>query len=502
MLFAPFDLTLLIVYFIYGLAFFGMGLIMALEAGRSPALLEARALRPLAAFGILHGTHEWFESYLLQAQAAGTSFPGWLPWLRLSLLAGSFLLLFIYGIQTFRLPAYRPLLGMRIGLGVLLLYASLIVVSALSASFRAPVAWTSLLDGLARYLLAVPGIALSVLALRFYAVQAKSRGERRLARAFSAAAWGFSLYGLAQFFVHPVDVFPASVLNTETFRAAVGFPVQAVRAFAAVVITLGLLQGTRAVEQIRRGELDAAQQARLDALQQVQTEMTRREQLRRELLRHTVQAQEDERARIARELHDETSQVLSALSLDLATLQSRLAAQPEGSQIVERLQSLSRQMSQGLYRLVHDLRPAQLDDLGLVAALQYLQDEKREKGLNVELQVSGSACPTDPIHETVLFRVAQEALNNTLRHAGTEAAILQLEYRSSEILLRVVDDGRGFDPSQEFDPPRGWGLAGMRERVEAIGGRLGIDSRPGGGTRVEATVPLERTAALEKGEAR
>lgn len=498
----PFDLTLLIVYFVYGLAFFGMGLTMALEAARSPGLLEARALRPLAAFGILHGTHEWLESYLLQAQAAGTALPGWLSWLRLALLGSSFAFLFLYGIQTFRLPAYRPWLGMRIGIAIIALYSLLILGSAIWARTANQVPWLDLLDGSCRYLLAVPGTALSTLAMRFYAAQAKHQGRLRLATALAAAAIGFGVYGAAQLFVRPIEMFPAVYINSAVFQSVAGFPVQLVRALAALVITLGLLRGTDENEKIRRDELLAAQQARLEALQQVQAELTRREQLRRELLRHTVQAQEDERARIARELHDETSQVLSALSLDLATLQGSLAGLPESLAIVERLQSLSRQMSQGLYRMVHDLRPAQLDDLGLVAALQYLQDENRGKGLQVQLQVDGSAHPIDPIRETVLFRVAQEALNNTLRHAGTDSAALRLEYRPGEVLLEVSDRGRGFSTTQEFSPPQGWGLAGMRERVEALGGRLRIESEPGAGTLVEASIPLDASPVLEQGEAK
>jgi two-component system NarL family sensor kinase len=157
-------------------------------------------------------------------------------------------------------------------------------------------------------------------------------------------------------------------------------------------------------------------------------------------------------------------------------------------------------MSQGLYRLVHDLRPAQLDDLGLVAALQYLQDESRAKGLQVELHVEGRVRPLDPIRETVLFRVAQEALSNTLRHSGAEAATVSLEYGQGEVLLQVSDRGRGFDPSQEFNPPRGWGLAGMRERVEAIGGSLRIHSASGAGTQVEVAIPAAEERALEQGE--
>src|SRR5512140_2379226 len=94
--------TLLLTYFFYGLAFFAMGIAMLLETGRSPALAEARSLRYLATFGLLHGTHEWLESYLLQAQSAGTPLPDWLGWFRLALLTSSFIALFIYAYITLR----------------------------------------------------------------------------------------------------------------------------------------------------------------------------------------------------------------------------------------------------------------------------------------------------------------------------------------------------------------------------------------------------------------
>jgi two-component system, NarL family, sensor histidine kinase UhpB len=207
-------------------------------------------------------------------------------------------------------------------------------------------------------------------------------------------------------------------------------------------------------------------------------------------LRHTVRAQEEERSRIARELHDETSQVLTAFSLDLATLKTVICDRDDVKSLVERLQSLSKQMSQGLYRLVHDLRPAQLDDLGLIPAIEYLKDDSVSSGLEVAIAIQGKARRLDPIIETVLFRVAQEALHNVVRHAQVSRAKITLEYQPQEIYLKVEDSGAGFNPVESFVPPRGWGLAGMRERVESVGGQLVIVSKPGTGTVVEVDVPV------------
>jgi two-component system sensor histidine kinase UhpB len=220
--------------------------------------------------------------------------------------------------------------------------------------------------------------------------------------------------------------------------------------------------------------------------------------MRRELLRHTVVAQEDERARIARELHDETAQILTALSLDLATLRGSLAENSNAVKIIDRTQAFNRQMSQGIYRMIGDLRPAQLDDLGLVPALRYLADQARHRnGLDVSLTIQGASQGLELLVETVLFRIAQEALSNVWRHAETRQAQMTLQYKPDEVLLTVLDGGKGFDAQEELRPPRGWGIAGMRERAESVGGSLRVKSTPGRGTLVEAAVPISESKLAE-----
>lgn len=485
------DPVLLIVFFIYGLAFFSLAVTLALEIGRSPSSKEVAILWPLAIFGGIHGIHEWFESYLLQAQAAGTLLPAWLAWLRISLLVASFLSLLVYGIWSFQQPGYRPLIGMRLSLILIGIYYAGLVISAFFAYRSSPIPWVDFLDVNARLVLAVPGSFFAALAFRFSAQRAGSFGQKKLARAFTVSMIGFFLYGLAQFIGRPLQMFPANLLNADVFRSLLGFPVQIIRAGIAVVITLGVLRVIQLEEQERREQLDAAQKQRLEALERVQEELTEREVLRRELLRHIVQAQEDERARIARELHDETAQTLAAFSLDLATMQAIVPEKLAFQKINYRLQGLSKQMSQSLYRLVHDLRPAQLDDLGLVSALQYLVDtDATSRGMSIQLKVDGEIRRLDKTVETVLFRVAQEALANVARHSGTNKATIHLTYSKQEISISISDSGTGFDPQQPFAPPRGWGLMGMRERLEAVGGLLTIESSAGNGTRVKAVVEV------------
>ncbi|GAG85446.1 unnamed protein product, partial [marine sediment metagenome] len=299
---------------------------------------------------------------------------------------------------------------------------------------------------------------LAGLGLRRRAQQVEQEGRDNLARRFRWAALGFAMYGLTQIFVGPIDMFPANMINSAVFVGFAGFPVQLIRAAMAVLITVNLIQAIQAVEREREQQLLTAQQARLEALQQVQRDLEERQELRRELLRHTVIAQEEERSRIARELHDETAQFLTALSLNLATLKNLLPEQQKTMDLINDLQSQTRQMSQGIYRLVHDLRPAQLDDLGLVPTLQYLAEEEyRRAGLKVDLQVEGQRRRMDPLVETVFFRVAQEALTNVVRHAQCDRAAVELIFENEQVVMRVRDEGVGFKIRPSESQQRGWG---------------------------------------------
>ena len=481
---------IVIVFFIYGLAFFSMGLVMSLEAGRYPSLGDARILLPLAFFGFIHGIHEWLEMGLLVAQWFAIPIPGAVAYLRLGMLIVSFSLLVIFAIQVLS-PQDQKIEQKYIylSLGLLALYVCF-VVSIGIAQNSTPSHWMEDADALSRYLLAVPGAALAAMALWRQAQRAESRQWYSMARSYKIAAIGFGLYSITQLFVGPVDLLPALFINMESFYQTVGIPIQAFRAVLAVLITFGLLRASQLIERERRSEMIAAQQAHVDAMEQRERDLLERETMRRELLRYIVVAQEDERARIARELHDETAQFLTALSLDLASLRNTISENLQATKLIDRLQALNRQMSQGIYRMVHDLRPAQLDDLGLIAGIKYLIEEERTRtGLEVTLSSEGDIQELDPLVETVIFRIAQEALTNVARHAQCDQAQLRLSYEPNEVKLIVHDDGVGIDSQPDASTERGWGIAGMRERVEAVGGQMFIDSTPGQGTTVMAVVP-------------
>jgi signal transduction histidine kinase len=475
--------SLFLLFFAYGLAFFGMGLAMAMESGRGSALADGRVLRPLAGFGLTHGAHEWLESYLLQATILGASLPAWLPWLRLGLLVGSFSLLLLFSFQALRLVETPKMRDFMFVYMTLACYVIFILVSALLTYQAGTVPWPNVLDALARYLLAVPASILAALGLRARGLKTFELSTK-LSANLNVASIGFGGYALTQLFVHPISMFPANLINEEVFITNAGFPIQMIRAAAAVVITVCLLRATQETDRIRQVELLSAQKAQLEALKQQQ-------EIRRELLRHIVRAQEEERARIARELHDETAQSLTAFSLELATLKTSLPRRAASNRTVERLLDLSREMSQSLYRLMTGLRPMQLDELGVNQAIRALVDrDHTPNGFAIPVEVTGAPRRLDPIVETVLFRVAQESLTNIARHAGVKEGSVVIAYGPKQVSLRVSDRGRGFNPTENFHPPHGWGLEGMKERVESVGGTLQIESAPGNGTTIEALIPV------------
>jgi signal transduction histidine kinase len=492
---------LIVVFFIYGLAFFSMGLAMLLESGRSPLMGDgAGILLPLAVFGFLHGIHEWLEMVIQAGAWLGLALPAWLEVTRLILLVFSLSSLIVFGLRVLRPQPSYGLKDYWLGILLGLVYAIMLLVT--SIYYRAgSEQWVSYADVLARYFLAVPGAFLAFIAFRQQAGQTAGAGRRTLSLYLFGVSWCFLFYSLTQIFVTPLYIFPAQFINSSVFTQWVGIPIQVVRAVLAVGIILGLMQAIHLAEEERQLQFLEMQQERLDALEQIRRDLIESENLRRQLLRHTVIAQEEERQRIARELHDETAQMLTAISLNLATLVGWAPDSTRVRPLIDRLQALISQMSDGIYRMVHDLRPAQLDDLGLAAALQFLVDaEMKNSGLQVTLNIQGVRQRLDPLVETVFFRVAQEALANIVRHAQVNTAVVELTYEGRQARLNICDQGVGFDVEADLLPPRGWGLAGMRERAESIGGDFMVRSMPGKGTEVSIVIPLAAPPEAPKRE--
>jgi two-component system sensor histidine kinase UhpB len=212
--------------------------------------------------------------------------------------------------------------------------------------------------------------------------------------------------------------------------------------------------------------------------------MRRLEAERRRAGSAALQAQEEERARVARDLHDEVNQSLTGLLLRLEA--AREAAPPELEAELAETKALAHQAMRELLSLARQLRPTALDDLGLVAAIGGQVEQLARGEIEAELDTEGDFSSLGDDAQLVVYRVAQEALSNAARHSGAGRVDVRLRRRGDDVELEVADDGRGF----AFDESEGGlGLAGMRERALLIGGELTIESRPGRGTTVRLTVP-------------
>jgi signal transduction histidine kinase len=215
----------------------------------------------------------------------------------------------------------------------------------------------------------------------------------------------------------------------------------------------------------------------------------------RHYLREITRAQEEERKRIARELHDDTAQDMVILLRQVDELMSAAGRlSPRDAQLLGELRQQSSKILDGVHRFSQDLRPSVLDDLGLLPALEWLTaDLTNHLGIAVEMKVLGSVRRFSPEIELVLFRIAQEALRNVWKHSGTSRAWLTVEFGDGKVVLTVRDDGKGFELPERMEDltvAGRLGLAGMQERAQLIGGSLGLQSELGKGTTVTLEIPI------------
>ncbi|MFL5931537.1 MAG: GAF domain-containing protein [Gaiellaceae bacterium] len=206
----------------------------------------------------------------------------------------------------------------------------------------------------------------------------------------------------------------------------------------------------------------------------------------REAMRKVVQAQELERTRLARELHDETGQALTSILLALKPLEG--AADADARAAVAAVRELVVSTLQDVRRLAVELRPSALDDLGLVPAVDRLAQTVAETGMRVDVEAHIGDERLPESVETTLYRIVQEAVTNVARHSGAGRLSITLTRKNGAIVAIVEDDGKGFDPARTGSD--GLGLVGMRERLALVGGTLRIEAAAGAGTTIAAEVPL------------
>lgn len=213
-----------------------------------------------------------------------------------------------------------------------------------------------------------------------------------------------------------------------------------------------------------------------------------------ELATHLQNVREEERGHLARELHDELGALLTAAKLDVARLKSRFGPQVQ-PEVAQRLQHLTEALNSGIAlkrRIIEDLRPSSLSNLGLTASLEILAREFSERS-GIDVTTGLEQVELDESRQLTVYRVVQESLTNVGKYAEAKQIEINLHNYGGHVEVEIKDDGKGFDPARM--KPSTHGLAGMRHRVEAAGGRLSVASAPGKGTRISAMMPASPAAA-------
>jgi signal transduction histidine kinase len=483
-----FTRNIIIVYFFYGLSFFIMGFAILLEFGHTSKLDFARALRPLIFFGLIHGSHEWFEMFLIiRERIFGPVTDVWVLPIRMIALAASFLFLIAFGARLITGPG-KP----KIFYGMLATIATIWIIGLLGILINKVNSESIAVeaDVYTRYALAIPGACLTFWGLFIQRRNFIKAGMSSFGNDVLIAAVAFGLYGgVGQLFASPSVIFPSNFLNSTVFLNTFGFPIQVFRAIAASIAAIFITRSLRAFEEESKRHIEELRTTQL-------AEQHRLQELRAELLHRTVIAQESERQRIARELHDETGQTLTALGMGLRGMSESINT--NRNRAIEQASQLEKLAVDGveeLQRMVAGLHPPQLDDFGLLAAIRwYANDMSNRFGVTINITNDGTKPQLSSDLRAVIFRIAQEAINNVIRHAHATKIDIQLSYVDDNVYLRVEDNGQGFNTDavlkKKPGKPTAWGLLGMVERASLVGGTCNIFSHPGKGTLIEVNVPI------------
>ncbi|MBE3597341.1 MAG: sensor histidine kinase [Limnochordaceae bacterium] len=461
-----------VVQFAYGLAFFAMGLAIALESRRPSQLRMARHLPLLGTFGILQALASWGQVFIpIQRTYTPAAIVVTLQALHALLTALTFSFLMAFGARLLadgdpklRLLAHLPLLLTTVW-GVSFFFYPVVM---LPASYEH---WLVVSEAWSRYILAFPGAVLVALALARQFDELRVAGMGHLVRWLQWAIVSFGAYAVAAGLIVPnAGFFPSNRLNSEQFLQVTGLPVEGVRALTGLGMAYFMI---RVMEMF---DIEAAQ---------------RLEEVRR------MRAILAERDRIARELHDGVIQSLYALGLGMQNARYAMESTPEASRrLLDELLARVNGIIQDVRGYIMDLRLPGETGLTLAQKLSAVAGEaSRVYHLPVHLEIGSideKALPPAVANE--LSQVVKEAVSNAARHGQPRQVRVGVHESEGELVLYVQDDGRGFDPGQAGDR-QGWGLVNMRRRAELLGGEFDIDSRPGEGTTVMVRIPLRAPSA-------
>ncbi len=229
-----------------------------------------------------------------------------------------------------------------------------------------------------------------------------------------------------------------------------------------------------------------------DVFNEVSEKLRHKEEMQEQLLGKVIRAQEEERKRVARELHDEVGQALTIIMMDLAQTRDMLPSEAtEAKKRVSQSRSVAERSLIDLRKLIYELRPEVLDQLGLVAALRsYIRSRLQTEDIKVRLHLDEMQNQLSAEIETILFRVIQEAINNIIRHSRATMVEINMKIEDSMVLATVKDNGIGFNVEAKLTNTESFGLLGIRERVALVGGGLSIESQVGRGSCLKVSIPL------------
>ena len=454
-----FEVNRSIVLFVYGLAYFLMGLAVFLQSRRYSRLRLARDLNWLAAFGVLHGIHEWGAIFIpIQASYTPRIFIDLLQTVQVVLLALSFICLMMFGVVTLE-RRYPWLKKLVIGVGCiwgLIFWVSFYLLPTVPS-------WHLFSNIWARYLLALPGSVLAAYGLRYQtqsSIAPLNIGHiYRTLRVAGGALLAYAFF--AGMIVPPADFYFANLLNYTFVEQTIGIPVQVLRSLIGLVLAVAII---RALE-IFEIELD-------HLIEQMEVE----------------RIQAAERERIGQEIHDGAIQSVYSASLILESIEPLVQENLEASRRLQQAKSVLNSVNTDLRSYMISLR-TETPTEPLIPSLQKLITNPRFQGL-LDIDLAYNVEPNlKPMQVHHMVAIVQESLSNTLRHARARKTTIGVEQRNGLMVLHIEDNGRGFSP---LTNQAGYGLRSMRDRARLIGGQIDIDSVPGKGTKVTLNLPEEK----------
>ena len=457
-----FEVNKAIIYFVYGLAFFVMGLVVALQSRQSSQLELARSLNWLAGFGILHGLNEWGDLFIpIQSAYLPTTVVNLLYMIQLVLLALSFMCLFAFGVtllRPFRVPGWLAVVPT--GLFVTWVFLSFFVLTAL---YQDQVIWHHISNAFARYFIAFPGGLLAAYSLREHA-------KRRILplqvpsiyAALRVSGIALGVYAiLGGLIPPPVPFWPGNMINRDSIQMWIGIPPLAFRALIGLILAISII---RALEVFK-----------LETDQRI-------EELERNSILNT------ERERIARDLHDGAIQKVYTAGL---LVQSAYKLTEPESELSNRMERAAAALSEAILDLrsnlqtLHEGTATQVEPL--LELLQHVSDDPHYTTM-VQIELETNLDPESglsPLRSGHIIRIVNEAMSNILRHSKARHVHINATREAEALTITIRDDGTGFASVSSS----GYGLQNMRDRARLLNGSLEIDSKPGRGTKITLQLP-------------